>query len=163
MSTHPVAVQRRRGRRRNAIIVTSSMVVLLGLLLWGALGALQRPPSRLPDSVAGDTSPNLTFNTPAKNITCQITPDWARCLAANPEYPPPIPDCPGNAVQARVDRTTIHRECATGFEEPKGPLAYGDDITRDIIVCQSRHAAVRCINTETQHGFSVSPHTFIDY
>ncbi len=163
MSTHPVAVQRRRGRRRNAAIITSSLVLLLALLFWGAVGTLKGPPTHMPDTVAADTTRNLTFQSPTKSVTCQINDEGARCVPANPKYAPPVPNCPNNAVQIRVDAQATVKECAATFDKPAGPLAYGDDITRGDYTCQSRPAAIRCLNTETQHGFSVSPNNYIDY
>lgn len=163
MSTHPVAVMRRQGRRRNAIIITVSLLVLLVLLLWGAWSALQAPPTHTPETVAADTAPDLTFTSPSKLVTCQITSQTVRCQAEKATYGPYREGCPNNANQVRVDATNILRECAATFADPMGPLAFGDNLTRGDFTCQSRAAAMRCFNTKTQHGFSISDTNFIDY
>lgn len=161
MSTHPVAVKRRHDRQRNARILIGILVAALVVASIVAVANLHPGNSNNPSTVAASKAPELTFTSPGKGVTCQLTSEVARCMAPKAKFPPPIA-CPGT-MEVRVDTPAPVGAfaCNDGPIEAKKPLAFGDQVTRGAFMCRSFPAAMRCINTETQHGFSISAESFI--
>ncbi|MFV0458842.1 MAG: hypothetical protein ACK5MT_08780 [Actinomycetales bacterium] len=162
MSTHPVAVKRRRDRRRNSRIIITGLVVLLVLLGWAAVVSLESPSPHQPDTVAESENEDLIFTSPDKSVICQLNRFQARCTAINTVYVPPQGCTMGWNMQVLVD-TAISGCAEEPFPEPVGPLAFGDDVTRGDLTCQSRAAAMRCLNDKSQHGFSISAKSTIAF
>lgn len=164
MSTHPVAVERRRIRKRNSRVLIGLLLVALFGLGAFALANLTPDPGSGPDTVAGSTADELHFTSPDKSVTCELTGELARCMVAEAEFPPPA-ECPA-LLDVRIDPGLPQGGFTCQDEalpEANQPLAYGDHVTRGELTCRSYVAAIRCSHDITQHGFSVSKTSFITF
>ncbi len=163
MSTHPVAVRRRLGRRRNTLIVVALFILVLLLVVWRAVAVLADPPSHLPESVATESASVLSFTSPDKTLTCKLDKDAATCSVTKPTWPGA--QCGAQSWGVQVDTSSDgHLACLPKpLPAATTPLAYGDDVTRGDLTCESRQAAMRCLNNKTQHGYSVSQSALISY
>lgn len=161
MSTHPVAVKRRADRRRNSRILIALLVLAL-IAIGGAASANLTPDTTAPDSVVASKSADLKFTSPTRSVNCELTKDLARCEVIKPSFAPPIP-CPAT-MDVRIDNAmpVAAFTCTEGpIADAKQPLAYGDVVKRGDLVCRSYVSSMRCSNTATLHGFSISHDAFI--
>ncbi|MEU7901961.1 DUF6636 domain-containing protein [Actinoplanes sp. NPDC049118] len=145
------------------------------VLLMLALGACTAPrdtPDPSPPTPAsaglGDapamptaTVTEANFVSPSGNIGCYVDKDGARCDIVKKAWkPPPAPtDCEldwagGISVyQAEEAAFTCAGDTVLGAKET---LKYGDAVRAGDFMCGSDRKAMRCMNTATGHGFTLS-------
>lgn len=101
------------------------------------------------------------FLSPSGNIGCYLSTDSARCDIAKKSWtPPPAPaDCEldwgsGISVNKTGEATfTCAGDTVLGAKEK---LAYGSALRAGGFLCSSDSRAMRCENTESGHGFTLS-------
>lgn len=119
-------------------------------------GATTAPPA--------EPAPAIQFSSPSGNIGCYLTVEVARCDIEEREWEPTAtpPSCTaiwgqGLVVAAGEAQLTCARSSVLG---PEQQLAYGRSISAGTFACSSSEAGMRCENTATGKGFSVSRKTF---
>lgn len=160
MTDAPDALRRAR-RRTTAFVVVVCVLVAVTALILGIVGVLQ--PVRASEQAAElPTTPVVDFHSPDGITGCRLSRDGARCDLKERTWPTPAApaECPqkwGDAVQIRGAEPGPELVCQEESLVGVGvELPYGQRLTRGDFLCSSREAAIRCVNTATQHGFSVS-------
>jgi hypothetical protein len=110
-----------------------------------------------------ETVESATFTTPSKNIVCHVSADAARCDINDRTWKPPpaAKKCEvdrGNGVQVEgrgKGGMTCAGDSLFGATVEK-TLAYGHALTAKQVTCASTQANVRCENSATHHGFTLS-------
>ena len=101
------------------------------------------------------------FQTPSKNIGCYLSADSARCDIVRKNWsPPPKPtDCDldwGNGIslyKSEEATFTCAGDTVLGATEV---LPYGRSLQSGKFVCDSSSTQIRCENTDSGHGFTLS-------
>jgi hypothetical protein len=102
-----------------------------------------------------------TFQTPSKNITCDLSSDQVRCDIDKHDWAPPSKpsDCQlewGRGVY--VDGTAVAGFMCAGDTLSGSAtlvLEYGTGLRSGDFLCDSESAAIRCDNEQTGHGFTL--------
>ena len=148
-------------RTTTRFVVLLCVLVAVGALVLGVLGLLQ--PVRATEQAAHlPTTPVVEFHSPDGITGCRLSRDGARCDVKERSWPvPEAPaECPqkwGNAVQITGAEGAPAFVCQEENLVDAGiELPYGQRLARGDFRCTSRESAIRCVNIETQHGFSVS-------
>jgi hypothetical protein len=154
--------------------------VILLILLTGALsacGASGRPspsPTRAANVGLGNRQPSAgpslvvrkveqaTFQTPSKNITCDLSADQVRCDIAKRNWSAPSKPAScdlawGNGVY--VDKSAVADFMCAGDTLAGSAtlvLEYGSGLRSGDFLCDSESAAIRCENEHTGHGFTLA-------
>lgn len=152
---------RRARRRTTGFAVVVCVLVAVVALVLGIVGLLQ--PVRATEQAADlPTTPVVEFHSPDGLTGCRLSRDGARCDLKERTWPAPAApaECPqkwGDAVQISGAASGPEFVCQEESLVGAGvELPYGQRLTRGDFLCSSRESAIRCVNTETQHGFSVS-------
>jgi hypothetical protein len=138
---------------------TSAVAVLAAVLTVSVAGAASAGPAK---RVHGFRQ----FQSPSKNIGCEITKSIARCDIKHRTWsPPPAPSsCQLDWGQGlEVDRHGKgHFVCAgdTALDPTAPKLAYGHVLRDGIIRCKSKTTGMTCRNTRTGHGFTLSKESY---
>ena len=107
----------------------------------------------------------VTFNSPSRNIGCQLTDVRARCDISKRDWsPPPKPSsCDGDFGQGlrvsrygRRGRFMCAGDTALGGERV---LADGRSLRRGRLTCTSRQSGITCRNRRG-HGFRISRESY---
>jgi hypothetical protein len=105
--------------------------------------------------------PVTRFVSPSGNIACAISEQLARCDLADKSWDPGAPPAgctqtygAGVVVDAAGPRVTCAADSLVGGGG--GTLGYGREITVGDFTCGSSEAGMRCAQTSTGLGFSVS-------
>lgn len=150
-------------RRRSAgfaVLVILVLLVCAGVAAWFGLTA----PSKATEARdALPATPTVNFHAPGGNTTCRLDKTGAICELTEHVWPAPAApsECPekwGNRLQIMGEEPAPAFVCATEAL-PGGvgvELPYGQNLTRGDFTCQSKEAAIRCLNVKTQRGFSIS-------
>jgi len=131
-----------------------------------AAGLGDRPARPTPSAaVTREISTTYDFQTPSKNIGCVIMSNSARCDIGTKSWKPPAKpaDCEldwGNGVAVvAADQGAV--VCAGDtVRGAKTILPYGEAVKVDNFVCESASSGVRCSNTATGHGFTLSRQSY---
>jgi hypothetical protein len=115
--------------------------------------------------VTREISTTYDFLTPSKNISCLMTSESARCDIRTKSWKPPAKpaDCQldwgnGVAVDAAGTGTVV---CAGDTVlGAKTTLPYGEAVKVGKFVCASASSGVRCSNTASGHGFTLSRQSY---
>lgn len=103
------------------------------------------------------------FASPTGNIVCVIAPDVAGCRALTTDWdlPPKPASCDtdwADDISVAMDKAEFR--CASDAMpydfQMQRRLAYGASIRAGDFVCRSSTAEMRCDNTRTRHGFTLS-------
>ena len=101
------------------------------------------------------------FQTPSKNITCALTVSSVRCDIVQRDWQPPTKPAScqldwGNGVY--LDNGKADFICAgdTVVGTATMVLRYGSSLQAGNVQCDSRNAALRCIDKKSQHGFTLA-------
>lgn len=105
-----------------------------------------------------------SFTTPSENISCAVTDEFVRCDIFEHSYkPPPQPaSCEfdyGSSMSVGVEgpaEFACVSDAVTGSPDTLTVLEYGTQTTVGPFRCESSEAGVRCENTDTGSGFSLS-------
>ena len=131
-----------------------------------AAGLGNRPARATPSAVVTrEISTTYDFLTPSKNIGCLMTSNSARCDIVTKSWKPPAKpaDCDldwGNGV-AVVAANKGEVVCAGDtVRGTKTILPYGEAVKVDNFVCESASSGVRCANTASGHGFTLSRQSY---
>ena len=116
-------------------------------------------------TVVEKTVESAYFITPSKNIRCELGADSVRCdivqgAAWIPTTKPAscVADVYGNGLTLT---STAELNCVGDTWGEDGPtLEYGHALRTAAIRCVSDPAALRCENTRTGHGFTMSRETY---
>ncbi|MET8148144.1 DUF6636 domain-containing protein [Actinoplanes sp. NPDC049668] len=139
----------------------AAVVVALAL---GACTSHRDPSPSTPANAGLGDAPALStvdFLSPSGNIGCHVDKDGARCdIVKRSWQPPPAPaDCEldwagGISVyKAEKAAFTCTGDTAMGAKET---LKYGSAVRVGDFTCGSDPAAIRCENTASGHGFTLS-------
>ncbi|MFI7547723.1 DUF6636 domain-containing protein [Actinoplanes sp. NPDC049599] len=124
--------------------------------------ALGDAPSPAPTTPAPPTEVGeASFVSPSGNIGCYLDKSGARCDIIRKDWqPPPAPaDCDLDwGAGLSVSRTDEARFTCAGDTVlgGKDKLAYGKSLRAGDFTCSSDRKAMRCENTESGHGFTLS-------
>jgi hypothetical protein len=145
------------------------------LVLVGALAGCSSPD--VPTSGAGATpsaraglgaaAPTLSlvdranFQSPSKNITCDLTTDSVRCEIVKRDWEPPArpAGCElGWGHGMSIENGKVNFVCAgdTVVGTATTVLPYGTSLRAGSVQCDSGNAAMRCLDQKSQHGFTLS-------
>lgn len=112
-----------------------------------------------------EAAPETSFSSPTGNIGCVISTQLARCDIAERDWDPgPAPaSCKKTWGQglALIRDGDVLVTCSGGT--PLGAttvLQYGRSVTKGTFTCASSQAGMRCANTATGKGFSISRKTY---
>lgn len=134
-------------------------------------GLSSRPPSTfsIAEPQAGPSAERVTtrtaFASPSGNILCFITESIATCRTEQQDWtvPPRPADCDtdwGPDIEVASATATATFRCASDAIpydwEAKRRLAYGHVIRFRNMQCQSARSGMRCDNSGTTHGFTIS-------
>ncbi len=190
MTLPPQVDDREKLRRRNTAIAMGFGVVLCIVAVVMAVNSLTSigeagddafgvqgnpqagglPPAPTPTD--GETSapapaepaPAIQFSSPSGNIGCFLTVEVARCDIEEREWEPTPapPSCTatwgqGLVVAAGEGQLTCARSTVLGATQE---LGYGRSISAGTFTCSSSEAGMRCENTATGKGFSISRKTY---
>ncbi len=106
--------------------------------------------------------PQTLFASPSGNIWCAISETGARCDIAektwNPGPQPATCTAPVWGPGVAVDGNGPQVVCADAsiVRGGGGTLEYGRSVTVGDFVCASSEAGMRCVQSSTEHGFSLS-------
>ena len=126
------------------------------------LGERGATPAKSPtQKVTKEITASYDFWAPSRNIGCYVGSDVARCDIVSKSWKPPAPpdDCEldfggGVSVSQREEGTlTCAGDTVLGADET---LHYGEAVKVGDFTCDSESAGVRCENTATGHGFTLS-------
>jgi hypothetical protein len=124
------------------------------------------PAETAPPQAAEDAAPvpakrgPAFFSTPSKNISCQVSPEFARCDIAEKAWKPTAPTEPceldyGHGIQLISDGAEFVCAGDTALGA-RTILPYGEEAQRGLIRCTSAAGGVTCSNLESGHGFLIS-------
>jgi hypothetical protein len=144
----------------------AAVVVVLAL---GACSGSPKKPDPLRASAGFGDAPAVSptdveqaeFRSPSGNIGCRLDKDGARCDIVKKSWtPPPKPtDCEldwgfGISVhRAEPARFTCAGDTVLGA---KKTLKYGEAVRAGDLTCSSDRSGMRCENTASGHGFTLS-------
>jgi uncharacterized protein DUF6636 len=153
---------------------------ILALVLVGALAGCSAPlsPRSSPSSSAAPSareglgaaatpSPTVrvveqaNFLSPSKNITCDLTTGAVRCEIVKRAWePPPRPaSCQlGWGHSMSIDNGKADFVCAgdTVVGTATEVLPYGSSFRAGSVRCDSGNEALRCVDSKSQHGFTLA-------
>lgn len=101
------------------------------------------------------------FTSPSGNVGCYIDPTAVRCDISERDWtPPPRPaDCDfdyGQGINLSTGETP-NFVCAGDTALGGGtPLAYGQSVAAGALRCDSAETGITCIDSTTNHGFSIA-------
>ena len=187
MTTHPAFDEREHLKRRNTTIavVFAAVLCIVAVVMavnslssigegsedpFGELGGPPGAGASSPATPSGSGPPpsapaELTsFSSPSGNIGCVISTEVARCDIRERDWDPgPPPETckktwgQGTAVGAKEAVISCTRGSVLGS---KTVLEYGRSVTEGNFTCTSSEAGMRCENTATGRGFSISRKTY---
>jgi len=112
-------------------------------------------------TAADATAATVQFKVPSGNIGCIVDSLGARCDINKRSWkPPPKPrSCDGDygqglAVEKRGRGDLVCAGDTVLFG--RKTVGYGDSVTRGRFRCRVKRSGVRCVNTRSRHGFSLS-------
>ena len=144
------------------------------LVLVGALAGCSLPgssPSSPPSSGTPSARTGLgaavrvvdraNFQSPSRNITCDLTLDSARCEIVKRNWKPPSrpADCQlawGQGMILADGKANFACAGDTVIGTATSVLPYGESLRAGRVQCDSGNAAMRCIDQKSQHGFTLS-------
>lgn len=185
-SPNPLVLERSRLKRRNTAITVLLAAALCVVAVVVAVNSLRSvgEASVDPFAVPGSTPaggqpaptgsesapadaeppPPVTFSSPTGNIGCLLSTQVARCDLAEREWEPPAaPETctetwgQGLTVGDAAAGPTCARSSVLGAEQL---LDYGRSVSQGVYTCTSSESGMRCENTATGHGFSVSRQSY---
>ncbi len=187
MTTTPLIDEREHMKKRNTMIAMAfaAVVCIVAVVLaanslssigegsetpFGELGSAPGAGATPPPSGSGsptapaEPAPLTAFSSPSGNIGCVISTEVARCDIAERDWEPGAPPATckktwgqGTAVGAKEAAITCTRGSVLGS---KTVLGYGRSVTEGTFTCASSEAGMRCENTATGRGFSISRKTY---
>ncbi|WP_454786270.1 DUF6636 domain-containing protein [Mycobacterium antarcticum] len=121
---------------------------------------------RTPDKAVATTEPEaiadlVGFTSPSGNVGCYLDPTTVRCDISERDWsPPPRPaDCEFDYGQG-IALTAGERPafvCAGDTALGGGaPLPYGQSVAAGSLRCDSAESGITCIDSATNHGFSIA-------
>jgi hypothetical protein len=117
-------------------------------------------PSATPSPVVSVVE-DATFQSPSKNITCVLTTSSVRCDIARKTWTVPTrpASCQldwGNGMY--LNKGVAGFVCAgdTVAGTATRVLPYGTSLRAGTVQCDSGNAALRCVDTSSQHGFTLA-------
>ncbi len=120
------------------------------------------PATPSPTSTASPDG-TIRFVSPTGNIRCVVSTQGARCDIIERDWEPPAKPSgcrqqwgPGLYVNPRTSGVV----CADDRVQGGSALEYGDAVTRGDFRCDSDEDGMRCVNTRTQRGFTISRGSF---
>lgn len=117
---------------------------------------------------AGGTAPRQVtqtiFRTPSKNIACTVRKDGVRCDINDRSWtPPPKPascelDWAAGLILGKTRKIdfTCKGDASLTIITDAETLEYGQAVQAGDYLCRSERSGVRCENTDTGHGFTLS-------
>ena len=101
------------------------------------------------------------FLSPSGNIGCYLDKDSARCDIAKKSWTPPAApaDCEldwGSGISVGSSGMATFTCAGDTVLGAKEKLAYGSALRAGDFLCSSDSKAIRCENTESGHGFTMS-------
>jgi hypothetical protein len=101
------------------------------------------------------------FQSPSKNITCDLAAGTVRCEIVKRDWePPPSPAaCQlgwGHGMSIESGKPDFVCAGDTIIGTATSVLPYGSSLRAGSIQCDSGNAAMRCVDQESQHGFTLS-------
>lgn len=113
------------------------------------------------------TSPSVSvvqaanFQSPSKNITCDLTVGAVRCEIVNRQWePPPSPaSCRlawGHSMSIENGKAAFVCAGDTVIGTATRVLPYGSSLRAGSVQCDSGDAALRCFDVKTQSGFTLA-------
>lgn len=113
-------------------------------------------------STAGNAmAASVQFKVPSGNIGCVVGSAYARCDIQKRSWKPPRKprSCPvdfgqGLAVEKRGRGRFVCAGDTVLFG--RATVGYGDSVTRGRFSCRVKRSGVRCVNTRSKHGFTLS-------
>jgi hypothetical protein len=117
------------------------------------LGAIPSPVVSIVDEA--------NFQTPSKNITCALTASLVRCDIINRNWkPPPKPaSCQldwGHGMYVEPGKADFICAGDTVLGSATSVLPYGSSLRAGRLQCDSENAALRCVDQNSQHGFTLA-------
>lgn len=121
-------------------------------------------PGAAPAPAPAEPAPPVPFSSPTRNIGCLISTEMARCDIAEREWDPGAApeNCTktwgqGVVVASGASSITCSDGSALGSDTV---LEYGRSVSEGTFTCTSSEAGMRCANTATGQGFSISRKTY---
>jgi hypothetical protein len=127
-------------------------------------GGTAEEPDGESNAEATGVGPLDSFTTPSENISCAVTEEFVRCDIFEHSFdPPPKPgSCEfdyGSSLSVGVDgpaEFACVSDAVTGSPEGLTVLEYGTSTTVGPFRCESSESGVRCENTDTGSGYTLS-------
>jgi hypothetical protein len=124
------------------------------------LGAAVSSSSGLPSPVVSLVD-QANFQSPSKNITCDLAAGTVRCEIVKRDWePPPRPAaCQlgwGHGMSIESGKPDFLCAGDTIIGTATTVLPYGSSLRAGSIQCDSGNAAMRCVDQKSQHGFTLS-------
>jgi hypothetical protein len=155
-----------------AVIRKLAALTLVGVVLAGCSSpSFSSPPATpsaraglgtaaAPSSVVRDVE-QADFQSPSKNITCDLTAGAVRCEIVKRDWePPPQPaSCQlGWGRGMSIENGKAGFVCAgdTVIGTATEVLPYGSSLRAGDVQCDSGNEALRCTDQTTQHGFTLA-------
>jgi hypothetical protein len=124
------------------------------------LGAAAPSSSSLPSPVVSLVD-QANFQSPSKNITCDLAAGTVRCEIVKRDWePPPRPAACrldwGQGMSIESGKPAFVCAGDTIIGTATTVLPYGSSLRAGSIQCDSGNAAMRCVDQKSQHGFTLS-------
>jgi hypothetical protein len=152
---------------------------IAALVLVGALAACSSPgsPADVPTAAPGVPSaraglgaaatpaPRVVdqadFQSPSRNITCDLTTGAVRCEIVKRDWSPPSKpaDCQlgwGQGMSIKDGKADFVCAGDTVVGTATEVLPYGSSLRAGSVQCDSGNAALRCVDQKSQHGFTLA-------
>lgn len=107
------------------------------------------------------------IDTPSKNISCELHDSYVACSILERSYSAAT-DCSSRLFSISVDSSASSRlRCGEEFLGAHGmtfhELGYGESTTYSTFACTERETGMTCWNTQTGHGFTISPGSYTQF
>jgi uncharacterized protein DUF6636 len=101
------------------------------------------------------------FQSPSKNITCDLTAGAVRCEIVKRDWEPPPrpPSCGlgwGHGMSIQNGKAGFVCAGDTVIGTATEVLPYGSSLRSGDVQCDSGNAALRCMDEKSQHGFTLA-------
>jgi hypothetical protein len=150
------------------VIRKLAALMLAGVVLAGCSSPSSSPSPPVTPSARAGLGPaairqvdQADFQSPSKNITCDLTAGAVRCEIVKRDWePPPRPaSCQlgwGHGLQITDGKADFVCAGDTVIGTATEVLAYGSSLRSGDVQCDSGNAALRCTDQKTQHGFTLA-------